>query len=214
MTQTADPPPPSVAFQGERGAFSEEAVHRLFGQMAELVPCRTFGDVADAVLRDRATFGVLPVENTIVGPITAALDVLTEREPEGLVVVCEVRLPIRLCLLTLPGGDLQSVHTVTSHPVALRQCAASLRALLPYATLRESYDTAGAVREVASAGDWGVAAVASRHAGDLYGLAQLVDGLEDVAGNATRFLAMAKKTGASGPPPGPAPNSRAKLLVR
>ena len=110
---------PRVAFQGELGAYSDEAAQTWFGGEAEGVPCREFRDVTRAVTGGEADFGVLPVENTLAGSVGAALDALLETDLE---IGGEVIRPIRHCLLGLPEATDEGLKKVMSHPVALVQC--------------------------------------------------------------------------------------------
>lgn len=200
-----------VAFQGELGAFGEEAVHTHFGEHATAVPMRTFADVGDAVSNGEIAYGVLPVENSLVGPVTAAVEVLAA---SGLTVIGTVIRPIRLCLLTLPGTALDEVRWILSHPVALGQCL-RFRASLPAAEAVVTYDTAGAAKEVLEARDPRRAAVASSRAAARYGLEVSAEGIEDRPDNRTRFVVVARGSGSlcsashaaidpGGPPPYPA----------
>ena len=181
--------PPVVAYQGEPGAFSEQAVLELWEDAVVALPCESFAEVTRAVAEGRARFGALPVENTIAGPVREAQAALAA---SGLAAVGETALAIRLCLLALPGAALAEVRVVESHPVALRQCAQWIAAR-PWLTPREGYDTAGAARAVAASGDRTRAAVASARAGALAGLAVLAEGIEDRAGNVTRFTIVARE---------------------
>src|ERR671927_471668 len=99
-----------VAFQGELGAYSEEAVVRLFGDRAEPLPCRENRDVAQRVARGDADAGVLPVENTLAGSVPASYDAILA-EPT-LHVVGEVVVPIHHCVLACVGGALDTLRTV------------------------------------------------------------------------------------------------------
>ena len=148
-----------VGFQGELGAFSEEAIYELVAE-AEAVPCRSFDAVVLAVEQGTADAGVLPVENTLAGTVAAAYDALAGGATR---VVSEVAIPIRHCLLGVPGASLQSLEEVRSHPVALSQCRGFF-ALHPGILEQAVHDTAGAARAVASAGVPTVAAIASRGA--------------------------------------------------
>ncbi|MBX6364845.1 MAG: prephenate dehydratase [Gemmatimonadetes bacterium] len=177
-----------VAFQGEAGAFSEEAVLACFGEGAEPVPCREFRDVAAAVVSGAVDYGLLPIENTLAGSVTGAYDVLVDGELE---VVREVTRPIRHCLLGVPGSSLEGVRRVLSHPVALAQVARFI-AERPWLEAVAVYDTAGAARDVAAAADPAVAAVASRQAGRRYGLEVLAADIQDRADNQTRFLGVVR----------------------
>jgi prephenate dehydratase len=178
------PTPFPVAFQGELGAFSEEAVRTWFGGSVEPLPCREFREVGDAVRDRKAAAGLLPVENTLAGTVQPSYDVLAEPD---FCVVGEVILPIRHFLLGLPGSSLASVRRVISHPVALAQCGRFLskhRELEAVAV----YDTAGAAREVAERKDPALAAIASHRAAERYGLSVLEGDLQDRSDNQTRFL--------------------------
>lgn len=186
-----------VAFQGELGAFSEEAVRVYFGEGAEPVPGREFADVAAMVLRGDARFGVCPVENTLAGSVVAAYDVLAA---EPLEVVGEVVIPIHHCVLGLPGSTLQALTRVRSHPVALAQCKRWLAAF-PGVWPEAAYDTAGAARDLAATGDPSVGAIAGRGAARRYGLNVLAADVEDRPDNQTRFLVVAPRGGDSGAPP-------------
>jgi len=197
-----------VAFQGEPGAYSEEAVRACFGPAAEPVPYRENADVGAAVEAGDVACGVLPIENSLAGSVVPTYDVLAS---EALEVVGELVLPIHHCLLGLAGADPALLRRVLSHPVALVQCRAFFAAHpairpVPY------YDTAGAARAVADAGDATDAAIASRVAGDAYALQVLAADLEDRPDNQTRFFVLLRR--GAPPPPLPAGGSpRTALLV-
>ena len=174
---------PNVAFQGELGAYSDEAARTWFGEGVETLPCREFRDVARAVTEGAASFGILPVENTLAGSVGPALDALLETDLE---IVGEVVRPIRHCLLALPGGTAEGLKKVMSHPVALAQC---LRFFAESSDLEAVavHDTAGAARLVAEGGDLSVGAIASEAAAERYGLTVLARDLQDRPDNSTRF---------------------------
>lgn len=178
-----------VAFQGELGAFSEEAVRALFGEAGTPVPCREFRDVGEAVVSERADAAVLPVENSIAGSVGPAYDVLLSLP---LRVVGEVVRPIRLCLLGVPGATVEGVRRAVSHPVALAQCTEFLRSRRGVEAVAV-YDTAGAARQVAEGSDPGVAAIASRLAAERYGLELLAADIQDRDDNQTRFYAVVRQ---------------------
>jgi prephenate dehydratase len=179
---------PRVAFEGEFGAFSEEAIARLWPD-AEAVPTRTVGDVARAVSSGTVDAGIMPVENTLAGGVVAAYDALADTT--GLHAVGETILAIRQCLMAPAGATLETIDLVESHPVALAQCSMFL-ARFPHVRAQPTYDTAGAARAVAGARDPRRAAIASRHAATRYGLVILADHIEDRPDNQTRFLAVAR----------------------
>ena len=145
-----------IAFQGEPGAYSEEALFLLDPQ-AVSVPCREFRDVATTVLEARADLGLLPIENSLVGSIATNFDLIAE---SGLAIVGEVVSPVHHCLLGARGSTRDSLRRVLSHPVALAQCERLLRSLTNVEVVA-FYDTAGAAAEVARRNDLGVGAVTS-----------------------------------------------------
>lgn len=182
---------PRVAFQGELGAFSEEAVQRAFATGAEPVPCRENRDVARQVARVQVDAGVLPVENTLAGSVPASYDAILG-EPI-LHIVREVVLPIHHCIMGCPGASLDTIRTIESHPIALAQCARWF-AKHPSIHPRASYDTAGAARDVAAAQDQSRGALASRIAATRYSLVLLAENVEDRGDNQTRFVVLERES--------------------
>lgn len=172
-----------VGFQGEAGAFSEEALLTLLPD-AVAVPRRTFRDVVRAVESGLDDAAVLPVENTLAGGVAAAFDALQAGDVEF---VREVIIPIRHFLMALPGAEVSRLREVRSHPVALAQCERFF-ASHPELTAVAVHDTAGAAREVAEAGRPTLAALAPRAAARRYGLRILAEDLQDRDDNQTRFL--------------------------
>jgi prephenate dehydratase len=176
-----------VAFQGERGAFSEDAVITFFGD-AELFPSRYIGDVFEAVLRDNVDFGVVPVENSQAGSINDTYDLLLSYP---LNIFGEIHLRISHYLMALPGESLDGIKVIYSHPQALAQCEEFLRKLK--AEIVPTYDTAGSAKRIKEAGLKGCAAVASKRAAQIYGLEILAEKIETNANNYTRFFVLSKK---------------------
>jgi prephenate dehydratase len=129
-----------VAFQGERGAFSEDAVVTFFGDV-ELTPCRSFKHVFEAVSKDGADFGVVPIENSQAGSINETYDLLLKYD---LNIYGEIDLRVNHCLMALPGESLKSIITVYSHPQALAQCEQFLSKM--GAEIVPTYDTAGSAK--------------------------------------------------------------------
>ena len=176
------------AFQGERGAFSEVAGQALAGKQAVPVPFPIFDDVFDAVMRDQADVGVVPIENSLIGSINANYDLLLDHPVN---IVGEYQLRIIHCLIAQPGVSLRQIKTVYSHPAALDQCRGlftKYRRLKPVAF----YDTAGAVRHLANTKKSDAAAIASPHAATLYGMSVLKHSIEDDRKNFTRFVMLSK----------------------
>ena len=181
--------PLRVAFQGEAGAFSEEAIVQLWGAEAEPVPMRTFADVMDAAETGAVDYGLLPIESTLMGGVDSAYDLLAMHD--GLLIAAETVVPIRLCVLGIPGATLAEITQLHSHPLMLAQCAHFLERY-KHITPVPSWDTAGAARAVMQAGDPTRAAAGSRRAADRFGLELLVDRIEDRPDTQMRFLAVAR----------------------
>jgi len=186
-----EPSHPVVAFQGEHGAYSEEAVRLHFGPGVTTLPCRTFLAITDALQTGRAQYGMLPVENSLAGTVIPAYDLLVDYD---LHVQAEVILRVEHCLMAPPGVALTDVRRARSHPQALMQCENSLRRLGLEPV--EYYDTAGAARDLAADPQPGMAAIASALAAETYGLEILARHLEDEDFNYTRFFVL----GTSYPP--------------
>ncbi len=172
-----------VAFQGEHGAYSEEAVRRHFGDDTKTLPCESFSRIFQAIQTGEATNGMLPVENALAGTVAKAYELLIEHDFR---VQAEYILPIKHFLLAQDNTTYEDVRYVKSHPQALAQCADTLRrrAWEPIAT----YDTAGAARELSQNPEPHTAVLASELAGKLYQLHVLERNLEDDPLNSTRFF--------------------------
>ena len=176
-----------IAFQGERGAFSEEAALKLLGADITLVPCATFDAMFSAIREQAADYVLAPMENSLAGSVHRSFDLLVE---SGLRIVGEVIIPIVHNLIGVPGATLERIASVESHPVALAQCE---QFFIENPRLKRipAEDTAGTVREVMRAGDSTRAAIASKRAAELYGAVILQEHLEDDRENYTRFFLLA-----------------------
>lgn len=174
-----------VSFQGEQGAYSEEAIRQCFGDTATTLACRNFEDLLNAVVSGATDYGMLPVENSTAGSINQAYDLLREH---NLRIWREVILRVRHTLLTLPETAQTDIQKVRSHPQALMQCE---RYLNQHGWLAEpAYDTAGSARDLAANPKPGIAVIASQLAGEIYGLKPLECGIEDCPHNYTRFFVL------------------------
>src|SRR2546422_2479287 len=193
-----------IAFQGEPGAYSEEALYLLHPDAASQ-PQREFRDVADVVLAGRADYGLLPIENSLVGSVATNFDLIAE---SGLVVVAEVVSAVHHCLLALPGAAPGRLRRVISHPVALAQCERFLRGLSGVEVVA-FYDTAGAAAEVARGRDPALGAVAGALAGGGHGPAGAGPRGEDEAHHPNPVLPPAP--GAGAPPPRRAAGTHPRL---
>ena len=176
-----------VAIQGEAGAFSHEAAHKLLGPDIQLVPCRTFSEAFHAVSSGEADRAVMPVENALAGPVVESLDLLWS---SGLTVRGETRVRVRLCVSAPPGVALEAVRSVASHPVALKQCR-NLFERNPQMEPVVVYDTAGSVKDMMEGSVAYDAAISSRLAAELYGADLLRTDVEDDHRNYTRFFELA-----------------------
>jgi arogenate/prephenate dehydratase len=177
-----------VAFQGERGAYSERAALVFFGEAVETLPCESFDDAFEAVEAGKAEAAMLPVENTLGGSIHRNYDLMLRHE---LYITGELNLPIHHQLLALPGVRLDDIKMVWSHPQALAQCEFTLNRL---GVAREAtYDTAGSAKMVRQSQRRDVAAIASSRAAEVYDLDILQANIEDDPGNMTRFVALARE---------------------
>lgn len=185
--------PRFAGFQGERGAWSEMACQAWDADLLP-IPCRTFADVFQAVVSGSYDRGVVPVENSLEGAVVEVSDLLIGT---ALSIVGEVFVPVRQCLLALPGTDLRDIRTVRSHPQALAQCRGYLErhGLEP----QPFYDTAGAARWLMFEGQRTAGVIASPLAASLYGLEIVADAIADREGNETRFVVLAREphTGAA-----------------
>ena len=179
-----------IAFQGERGAFSEEAALKLLGADIVLVPCPTFDATFSAIRNQVADYVLAPMENSLAGSVHRSFDLLVE---SGLHIVAEVIIPIVHNLIGVPGAALERIASVESHPVALAQCEQFFNGH-PRLKRIVAEDTAGSVREVMRAGDPTRAAIASKRAAELYGAVILQEHLEDDRENYTRFFLLAPST--------------------
>jgi prephenate dehydratase len=175
-----------VAFQGEPGAYSEQAVFDYYGSV-EPMPCVSFDAVFDSVESGDCEAGLIPIENSLAGSIHQNYDLLLRHD---LYVTGEYLLRVRHCLIAASGVTMTDIKKAISHPQALGQCAAYLRSrgIQP----EPVYDTAGSVKIVKESGARDTAAIASRRAAELYGMHILEEGIEDNAENYTRFLAISK----------------------
>ena len=176
-----------VAFQGDHGAYAEDAISEIWRHPVERIPERTFTAAVRAVHEGKADACVIPVENSIVGRVEQGWRALGEYK--GMRTVLEAIVPVRHCLLALKGAAIQDLRIAYSHPVALAGCTKFFEnhpAIKP----GKSFDTAGAAREVAERGDVTHAAIASRTAAERYGLVVLEEGVQDIRENYTKFVAV------------------------
>ncbi|HJV39476.1 MAG TPA: prephenate dehydratase [Geothrix sp.] len=181
--------PLRVAFLGPEGTFTHLAARHQFGGSSQSLPQGTIQAVFQAVERQRADYGVVPVENATEGAVDSTLDAFLD---SPLAICAEILLPVDQALLLRPGLDLGAVRRVYSHPQALGQCRRWLEAHLPGVDRVEAPSTSEAARLARE--DAEGAAVASELAADLFGLRVAETKIQDLAANATRFLVLGPKS--------------------
>jgi prephenate dehydratase len=186
-----------IVYQGEPGAFSEEAVLGFFGEDRERSAVPTWRAVFEAVADGSAGAGVIAIESSLAGTIRETYDLLTEFYDRDVRIVGEVAVPVRLALLALPGQSLDWIDRVYSHAQALVQADAFLRSR--EWQVMTTYNTAGAARMISERRERRAAAVASPRVAALYGLEILADDIQAGEENRTRFavLALGKNGGAT-----------------
>lgn len=182
-----------VAFQGVRGAYSQQALFEVFGQDAKAKAYISFEDVFSAVRDGSAEYGVLPIENSFTGSVLPVYDLLADG---GVYITGEHRLKINHSLFGVAGAKLPDVREVYSHEQALSQCAGYFAGrdirLIPY------YNTAAAAKHIAELGDKTKAAIASCYAGEVYGLKMLAENINTSSENTTRFIVISRKMAEDG----------------
>ncbi len=175
-----------IAYQGAPGAYSDIAARTLYPR-ARPVPCADFAAVVRSVTSGASALGILPVTNTIIGAVTEARAALATTS--RLAVVNRISLPVRHCLLALPGAGPDTLRWVESHPAALAQCARWLSSQRMQA--RIVADTAGAAQAIAADRDYTRAAIAGVEAAEHYGLAVIAENIADAPDNHTDFVVVA-----------------------
>lgn len=183
-----DSPEIVVAFQGEHGAYSEQAVRQQFGAEVTTLPCRSFADIFAAVQTQTATYGLLPVENSLAGTVIPAYDELIDQD---LRVIGEEIVHVKHCLMAPAGTKVEELKRAISHHQALAQTAKTLARLGIEPVVH--YDTAGAARDLAQNPQPHTAAIASELAAQTYGLEILVRDIQDEPGNYTRFFVLGRE---------------------
>lgn len=196
MTET--PTVRDAAYQGQPGAYSEQAARRMCGTDATLLPCETLAQAFAAVAAGRARCAIVPLENTLAGTVPGVVALLLE---SGFVVHGETAEHIDHVLAAPPGATLDGVREILSHPMAIAQCERFFHAHRAVRAV-PVFDTAGALQMVMREGDRSRAAIASQAAATLYGASILARHLQDHASNYTRFIRVARPPApplASGP---------------
>ena len=177
-----------VVYQGVEGAYSHEASMAYFGEDADAFHVRTWEEAMRAVEDGQADYGVLPIENSSAGAVSDNYDLLIKYHN---CIVAEIFLPVKHALLGVPGGSLEQIHTVFSHPQALMQCSEYLNSHGEWSQISVE-NTAVAAKKVLEEVDPSQAAVASEAAAKLYGLQILKSGINYNKDNVTRFIVVSR----------------------
>ncbi len=177
-----------IAFQGIQGAYSDVAARRFFGPRCSTIPRESFEEVFTTVAQHGASYGVIPIENSLAGSIHQNYDLLLTHPVH---IVGELHLRIEHVLMAHPSAALKTIRSVRSHPQALAQCSRFFRRhrrlkAVPY------FDTAGAAQSISESGSTDTAAIASAFAAKMYGLKILKRNLENRPNNFTRFLVIGR----------------------
>lgn len=180
-----------AAYQGVPGAFSEDAARHLLGTTATLLPCPTLRDVFRALRDGQAASVVVPTMNSIYGPVPGVTALIAAAHVH---VVAEHVQPIEQAIIGVPGASIEWLRRVWSHPVALGQCRRWLSGR-PSIRPVQTFDTAGAARQVLLRGVRADAAIASVRAAAVYGGVVLASAIQDEADNTTRFVLLAPERG-------------------
>ena len=175
-----------ISFQGELGSYSHQACLDLYPDF-EVIPCPTFESAIDSVNDRISQLTMLPIENSTYGRVA---DIHSLLPLSGLTIVKEYFLRVRINLLALPGTNLKDIKSAVSHTVLLGQCQKFLKSNKIKSIAGP--DTAGSAKKVALQNNNNLAALASKLAGEIYGLESLASHIEDMQNNTTRFLVMAK----------------------
>lgn len=191
-----------VAYQGEKGAYSEDACFKYFGDAVKAVPFPDFQAVFEAVEHDKVTHAVVAVENSIEGSVAQVNDLLLDHD---LTISGEVIVSVKHCLMAYDDATIDGLKEILSHPQALGQCRKFL-ANYPKWRIIPSYDTAGSARIVAESKRKDLAAIASRRAASVYGLKILKEDIQSEVVNFTRFFVLEKN-------PGPVPGANKTSIV-
>lgn len=183
----------TIAYLGPQGTYSDEAA-RLFAKKMgcenpEFVECPSFNEVHEAVDRGRCEFGVMPIENSLEGVVTATLDTLAFKG--GVSIMGSTVLNIHHCLMVNPESSLDKVTTIASHPQALGARPSLARCPLPLRAAFGRFVHCG--RCAQSAQDKTVAGISSKFAGQLFDCTIAEEGIEDHYGNQTRFVLIARQ---------------------
>lgn len=173
-----------IAIQGVKGSFHHQAANQFFGNEIDLTACLTFAEIPKLLQQKEVTSAVMAIENSIAGSLLPNYKLIDEHD---LHIVGEVFLPIHHQLMALSGQKISDILEVHSHPMALQQCEVFFEQY-PHIRLIESKDTAESAMKIAHEKRLNMGAIASKMAGDLYGLATIASDIHTYNNNTTRFF--------------------------
>lgn len=176
-------------FQGDHGAFSEEAGLRYFNFNVNPVPCKEFEDVVKKTINDKNSYGILPIENTSIGSIHSNYDLLLKYR---IYIVGEINLIVKHHLIGIRNTDLSKIKRIISHPAAIQQCQKFLKSLRKV-DIEIAYDTAGSVKFIKENNLFDTAAISSEISAKIYSMRILKKNIQDTNSNITRFLILSRK---------------------
>lgn len=179
---------PTVAYQGIPGANSETALMEFFGEKCKKVNVMTFGEVLDAIDDGAADYGILPIENSSTGSISATYDLLSGR---NFYILGEVKININHCLVAPQDAEIRDIKKVYSHEQGFMQCKDFFRNH-PKMVFEPYHNTALAAKMISGLGDPSVAAIADHRTASLYNLKVLADNISSTSTNITRFVVISK----------------------
>jgi len=178
-----------IAYYGERGSYTEQAMREYFGKEVTGISMKTFEEVMQAVKEEQVEYGVLPIENSSTGSLSDIYDLLAEYNNT---IIGEHVIKVEHCLWGIPGAKLSDITKVYSHRQGLLQCANFLKEH-PDMHPIEGGSTAGCAKKILDDRDISQAAIASRIAGEYYGLELLQASINKEANNSTRFIIISNK---------------------
>ena len=177
-----------VACQGTEGAYSQFACDRMF-KYPEIMYVNSFDSVFEAVGRGLCRYGILPLENSTAGSVTAVYELMQKHK---FYIVGSIKLCISHSLLAAPGVRLDGVKEIFSHEQALNQCSKFLSELKDV-KITVCANTAEAAKSVADFGRTDCAAICSGDCAELYGLSEIASGITNTENNYTRFICISKE---------------------
>ncbi len=179
----------NLYFQGDHGAFSEEAGLRYFNFDVNPVPCKEFEDVVRKTIGDKNSYGILPIENTSIGSIHSNYDLLLKYK---IYIVGEINLIVKHHLIGIRNTNLSKIKRIISHPAAIQQCQKFLKSLRGV-DIDIAYDTAGSVKFIKENNLIDTAAISSAISAKIYSMKIIKKNIQDTNNNITRFLILSKK---------------------